>query len=397
MLWKLLKKTLIPSQLIGYFLAVTLGSTIALFCIQLYIDVQPLLINETNLFKQDFAVVSKKISIFKSIDKEKIYFGENEIEDLRNQPFVKGLSWFNHATFRISAFSEESDNLPRFRTDLFFESIPDKYVDELTEEWIWDSTRNYLPIIIPESYLKLYNFGFAESQGLPVISENTISQISFSVSISGNGRSRVFKSKIVGFSSRINSILVPENFLKWANAQYGRQPPYKINRLLVAFTNPGDERIVDYFNKENYAINKEKLELGKIVFFFKSALLFMQFIAWAILLLAVTSIFLSINLMIQKNMKVIQYLHNIGYRISEISMYYQIVVIINTMICITLAIIFTHKIRGFYSSQLEELFEMDGDSPIVITAGTICMTVLIALFFIYVRRSIQKTVGSKNT
>ena len=162
--------------------------------------------------------------------------------------------------------------------------------------------------------------------------------------------------------------------------------------MLVAFQNPGDQRIVDFFTEKNYAINEEKLELSKALFFFKSSLYFVQFIAAVIILLAITSIFLAINLMIQKNKQVIQYLYNIGYRIAKISIYYQIVLIASTVVSTLVAILCTMKIRSLYLSQLEELFEMDGSHSVIFTVGIAFLLATIFFFFFQIRLGIAKTV-----
>ena len=213
MLWKLQKTTLIPSQIIGYALTLFIGISIILITTQLFYDLKPLLFNQSDVFKNSSAVISKNVSVFKTMDKTKIYFTEEDLNELEEQSFLKELSKFNNASFKIRAYSKKSENIPVFYTDLFFESIPDKYLDVKSDDWMWDSTLNFIPIIIPENYLNLYNFGFAESQGLPVLSKNTISQVSFKIKISGNYQSKEFDSKITGFSNKINSILVPEAFL----------------------------------------------------------------------------------------------------------------------------------------------------------------------------------------
>ena len=65
MLWKLQKTTLIPSQIIGYLLTLFIGTSIILITAQLYLDVTPLLYQQSEVFKSNTAVISKNISIFK--------------------------------------------------------------------------------------------------------------------------------------------------------------------------------------------------------------------------------------------------------------------------------------------------------------------------------------------
>ena len=45
-------------------------------------------------------------------------------------------------------------------TAMFFESVPDEYVDVNLDKWEFDENERVVPIIIPRNYLNLYNFGF---------------------------------------------------------------------------------------------------------------------------------------------------------------------------------------------------------------------------------------------
>jgi len=393
MLWKLQKTTLIPSQIIGYILTLFIGVSIILLTSQLYSDLKPLLFQQSEVFKGNSAVISKQVSVFKTLDKNKIYFSKDEFNELEGQNFVKELSKFNNASFKIRAYSKQSENIPVFYTDLFFESIPDKYLDVAPDDWKWDSTLNFIPIIIPENYLNLYNFGFAESQGLPVLSKNTISKVSFFIKITGNYKSKEFNSKIVGFSNKINSILVPEKFLIWANKNYGNKTTNKISRLLVEFKNPSDKTILKYFNENNYSINKEKLEFSKLVFFFKSAFIFVFIIAIIIIILSISFILLSINLIIQKNKTLIINLYNIGYNHKKIAFFYQILISVSTLLSVSGSILISILIRNNYLDVFSKYFEFRTTDNIVLMIGASFILILIPIYNLLLIRSINKIVN----
>ena len=392
MLFKLQKKTLIISQIIGYAFTLLIGATIILVTSQFYFDIKPLLFQETDLFKTKAAVVSKNISVFKSINKEKIYFTDEEIKELENQPFVKNISKFNNASFKINAYTKESEKVPGFYTDLFFESIPQMYLDVETEEWDWDASLDFIPIIIPENYLKLYNFGFAESQGLPVLSKNTISQIEFNIKVSGNNKIERYRSKIVGFSNKVNSILVPEDFLSWANKEFGRGDKNKTSRVLIEFKNPSDKAILEYFNENNYSISKDKLEFSKLVFFFKLALLFVFFIALVIIILSISFIILSLNLIIQKNKELILNLYNIGYNHNRIAKFYQIFISSTTVLLIITAIFISNFTRNYYLEKIIDLFDFTSKSNYILIFGMSLIVVLIFAYNIFIINYIKKIV-----
>jgi len=392
MLQKLQKRTLNVSQIIGYALTFFVGITIILSISQFYLDIKPLLSKHTDMFKSKSAVINKNISIFKTIDKEKIYFTDIEINELKEQSFTKDISVFNSATFKINAYTNKTESIPVFYTDLFFESVPDKYLDVETDEWNWKASLDFIPIIIPENYLKLYNFGFAESQGLPVLSKNTISQIEFNIKISGNNKSKEYKSKIVGFSNKVNSILVPDDFLSWANKEFGRTDKTKTSRVLIEFNNPSDDAILEYFNKNNYSINKDELELSKLLFFFKLALIFVLFIAVVIILLSVSFIVLSFNYIIQRNKELLINLYNIGYNHNRISTFYQLSISLITVVSIIASIIVSNFIRSRYLVEIARFLEFKEIHNYIHLFGFSLLLLLLIVYNALIARNVKKIV-----
>lgn len=391
MLSKLQRKTLIPAQIVGYAITLLVGVAIVILVFQLYTDIKPLLTQQTDVFKSNAVTVSKNVTLFKTANKDKLSFTENELADLQNQEFVKKIAKFNTASFRTSAsINMGMGNV--MHTDMFFESVPDEFLDVVSEQWKWDNSSNFLPIIIPEDYLKLYNFGFAESQSLPVISQATIQQISFSIQIEGNGKRREYKSNIVGFSSRINTILVPEDFLQWANQEFGNPEQQRATRLLVEFTNASDERIPAYFESHGLDIKEDELQSSKLMFFFKIAVFFVFSVAAIIIILSMAFIIMSMNLIVQKNRDLFVNLYNIGYSPKQIARFYQRVISIITVIDILLAAIIAVVFRAIYIERLSTVFETTtSGATIWITAGII-LVLLLLVYNILIRRTITKTV-----
>lgn len=391
MLSKLQRKTLIPAQIVGYVITLLVGAAIVILVFQLYTDIKPLLTQQTDVFKSNAVTVSKNVTLFKTANKDKLSFTEDELAELQSQEFVKKIAKFNTASFRTSAsINMGMGNV--MHTEMFFESVPDEFLDVVSERWEWDSSSNFLPIIIPEDYLKLYNFGFAESQSLPVISQATIQQISFSIQIEGNGKYREYKSNIVGFSNRINTILVPEDFLQWANQEFGNPEQQHANRLLVEFTNASDERIPAYFESHGLDIKEDELQSSKLMFFFKIAVFFVFSVAAIIIILSMAFIVMSMNLIVQKNRDLFVNLYNIGYSPKQIARFYQRVISVITVIDILLAAIIATVFRAIYIERLSTVFETTtSGATIWITAGIILVLLLLVYNFL-IRRTITKTV-----
>ena len=356
MINRLQRGTLQIPQLVGFMLSLTLGSIILLLTLQLFVDINSLLEKETDVFAQDCVVINKNISVLRSYNKEGIYFSENEIDELEAQSFTKSVSPFKVATFEVEAQIKGASGMSMLATELFFESIPNEYLDVPLDRWVWDEQSDVIPIVIPESYINLYNFGFAESQNLPVISQKTIEQVDFDIRINGQGGRGSFRGSIVGFSNKINSILVPEEFLVWANQRYGKGPNQKANRLLVEFNDPSDEAILQFFNAQNYSINENELEASKLKFIFKTALSFSFFIALVIVILSITSVLLSFSLVIQRNVEQISTLYLLGFSLATIARYYRRVLGVSTMLALLTAYLITYFIHNLVASSLATYF-----------------------------------------
>ena len=394
MLVKLQKRTVILSQIVGYALTMFVGVTIILLTIQLYFDIKPLLSKQTDVFKNKAAVISKNISFLNTVNKKGIYFTKKELKELEIQTFVKNISKFNSSTFEVTMSSGNRDIVP-FQTYLFLESIPSEYLDVDTDDWDWESSYDFLPIIIPKDWIDLYNFSFAESQGLPVFSEKTISNFPLKIEVNGNNKFRSYNSRIVGFSNKINSIMVPENFLLWANKEFGRENDDKTSKLLIEFYNPSDKAILEFFNKKNYSINKDELESSKLVFFFKSAFLFVFVIALIIIILSIAFILLSVNLIIQRNKEILTNLYDIGFNEKRIAKFYQNLITYVSVTTIVFSVTISSYIRNVYANELESLFEFSESTSYIIVFGLTLIILLILMFNILILKNIKSTVLPK--
>ena len=393
MLKHLQRKTLIPAQIAGYAATLLVGVTIVMLSVQLYVDIRPVLTQQTDVFRNHAVTLNKTVSTLNTLNKQGIYFSDAELANIQAQPFVKNVARFRSSSFQ--AYASISLGPQALRTDLFFESIPDEYIDVRSDQWRWDTTlSDYqdIPIIIPEDYLNLYNFGFAESQALPVISQGAIEQVVFSLRLTGNGRQQTFQGHIVGFSGKINTILVPEAFLLWANQEFGSPDGGNTSRLLVEFSDASDERIPAFVEEHGYNIKQDELENSKMVFFFRLAIVFVIAVALIIILLSVAFIIMSLNLIVQKNRDLFMNLYNIGYSPRQIARYYQRTVGLITVADIAVAVALAIVLRNIYIGKLSTLFTIDGSAlPLVLTALVLAVLLVVA-YSLIILRTIRTTV-----
>ncbi len=357
LLWRLLRKNIVAGQLLGYVFATLVGLTIVLFSIQFYTDIKSVFSSEKGVFGRDFLVISKKVSIFNTLKFGSTGFTEKELENLKNQPFVKRMAGFTTSSYQVYASASVGKG-KRFSTLLFFESVPDEFLDIDSDDWTWDYRQNFIPIVLPKSYLTLYNFGFAPGQGLPQLSESTISMLTLNIEITGRGQA-TFQSRIVGFTDRVNTILVPQSFMNWANDEFGVGET-TVSRVIVEPYNLTDPAISTYFSKHNYDVANDKAAAGEASSFLRTLIFIVMGIGGIITILALGLMLLSINLLIQKNHTKIENLSLIGYSMRKIAFPYQLLVIMLNAVILTSALFIVNYLHQYYLNSFSFFQLNDG-------------------------------------
>jgi uncharacterized membrane protein YciS (DUF1049 family) len=345
LLWRLLRKNIVAGQLLGYVFATLIGLTIVLFSIQFYTDIKSVFSSEKGVFGRDFLVVSKKVSMLNTLKLGSTGFTESELENMKKQSFVKRIAGFTSSSYQVYASASVGKG-KRFSTLLFFESVPNEFLDINSEDWQWDYRQNFIPIVLPKSYLTLYNFGFAPGQGLPQLSESTIGMLTLNIEISGREQA-TFQSRIVGFTDRVNTILVPQSFMDWANDQFGVGKT-TVSRVIIEPYNLTDPAINTYFSKHNYDVANDKAAAGEASSFLRTLIFIVMGVGVIITALALGLMLLSINLLIQKNHTKIENLSLMGYTTRQIALPYQSLVILLNIIILSGALALVNHLHNYY-------------------------------------------------
>ena len=357
LVWKLMRRHISLGQLAGFFFANLCGMVIVLLSIQFYQDVAPLFTEGDSFMKKDYIIVSKKVSTLGSFVGKSNTFSQTEIDEIEKQPFTRGVGEFTPSQFKVSAGVGMEQLGLNLSTAMFFESVPDKYVDTNLDEWHFEPGQEEIPIIIPRNYLNLYNFGFAQSRSLPQISEGVINMVNLEVRIHGGGKRDTYKGKIAGFSNRLNTILVPESFMTWANIHYGdggiRKEP---SRLIVEVNNPTDDRIAQFFRERGYDTEDDKLDAGKTTWFLKVIVGIVLSVGLLISALSFYILMLSIYLLLQKNTTKLENLLLIGYGPNRVAFPYQTLTIALNAIVLVLSVCIVLYERTLYLDLVEQMF-----------------------------------------
>jgi hypothetical protein len=353
--------------------------------------VAPVFTQGDSFMKKDYIIVSKKVSTLGSFVGKSTTFSLEEIEELKNEDFVKGVGEFTPSQFHVSAGVGMEQLGLNLSTAMFFESVPDSYVDVKLDKWHFEPGQDVVPIIIPRNYLNLYNFGFAQSRSLPQLSEGAIHMVNLEVRISGAGRRDVYKGKIVGFSNRLNTILVPESFMAWANTHYGEGGVRKLpSRLIVEVKNPTDDRIAQFFRDRGYETEDDKLDAGKTTWFLKVVVGIVLSVGLLISMLSFYILMLSIYLLLQKNTTKLENLLLIGYGPNRVALPYQVLTVGLNAVVLVLSVGVVMYVRTLYLDVINHMFPSLEECGcwVMMVVGVLLFTLVSFFNVVAVRRKV---------
>jgi hypothetical protein len=282
-------------QIIGASIGVFVGMLLLLFALQVFLDMQRLMNGARD---SNFLVLNKSVKAMGDRG-----FSEEEIDTIREQPFFNNMGVFTSNHFEVYAKIKRLN----IETFLFFQAVPKEFLDIDTTKFKWEPGDESIPIVMSADYLTLYNFGFAD------------------------------------FSDNVNSILVPKEFMQYANQKYGRKsaandPP---NQVIVSTDNPYHRDLEHFLDQRDYEISRGGLIGGEL----KSALYLLLglvlVISIIIIGLSILVFVLNFQLLIEQSSQDIQLLVQIGYQDTSISKQLasrliRIFLIIFTAVCLCL-------------------------------------------------------------
>lgn len=350
LLWKLIRLQISPWQLAGFALANIIGLSVVLFGVQFYMDSAPVFTAGDSFMKEEYIVVTKEVGLSGLRGKKSPGFSEKELQEISSQPFVDDCAPFVGAHFGVVAAISSAAAGMGFQTEMFLEALPDKYLDIDLKKWKYTPESKQVPIVIPRNYLNLYNFGFASGRGLPVVSEQMIGMVPIQLYLTGSKGNMVVEGRISGFSSRLNTILVPIDFMRMANDSLAmaEENEIKATRICLDVKNPTDPAIGEYLTQSGYRTEGTGGDSGRIAYFLRIISFTVVGIGICICVLAFFVMLLSVFLLLQKNMEKARTLRLIGYPIRTICLPYFAVVILVYTIGFIVSMILLSLLRETY-------------------------------------------------
>jgi ABC-type antimicrobial peptide transport system permease subunit len=290
------------------YIGLGVGVLLLLSAVQMYYNIN-YLIRDKNTRKNgaDFISITKIITN-ENMGKDN-RFTDAEINGLKAQPFIEGAAPLKANAFKVTAGA--GDMIP-FSTDIFVEAINTNFIDTVPESFQWKEGDAIVPVIFSTDFLEMYNV-FAPSWDLPQLSEKTATTLPVFLRCTGHKGERQFRAKIVAFSDRINSVLVPESFLEKQNRELGEQENAKASRVFIKTRDANNPDLLSYLTQKEFHVNKDKTKFGRVKGVLQSIVSGLAGFGVLVILLALVLFSFYLQLMIAKSKDNLQLLLTLGY------------------------------------------------------------------------------------
>lgn len=296
------------SRWLGYF-GLCIGILLLLVSMQMFVNIQQLLTKDTPRKSGGYDYISISKMITNANMGKDNSFTEEDLAKLKGQSTIAGVAPLISNKFRVRATA--GDIIP-FSTDLFLESLNPNYIDSVPPDFTWQPGQIVVPIIFSSDFLEMYNV-FAPAQGLPQLSEKTISSVNIILECSGPYGSQNFKGNIVGLSERINSILVPQSFMKWSNFRFMKDTSVHASRVYVKTKDANDPKLISYLDSQGYYLNKDKVKFGRIKSILQNIVSALGVFGILVIVLALMLFSFYLQLMIAKSKDNLRLLLTLGF------------------------------------------------------------------------------------
>jgi hypothetical protein len=290
------------------YIGLGIGVLLLLCSVQMYININQLL-KERNPKKTGFDFISVTKTITDANMAKDNRFTPADLKEMQSQSFIDDAAPLIANQFRVKA---SAGNIIPFSTDLFLESINEKFIDTVPPNFTWSEGQTNVPIIFSSDFLEMYNV-FAPSQDLPQLSQNTISSVKIMLECYGPAGVQTFTGQIVAVSDRINSILVPDNFMQMANKNFGGVTTVPASRIYLKTKDANNPDLLSFLQQKDYRINKDKTKFGRIKQVLQAIVSGLAGFGVLVILLAMVLFSFYLQLMIARSKENLQLLLTLGY------------------------------------------------------------------------------------
>ncbi len=261
-------------------------------------------------------IVQKKVTNASSLNLTKTDFSLNEVDKMRKEPFIAEIQPVMSNNFDIS-FETSDPLVPYFRTDVFIQTVDQRFLDIKTDKWHWKEGDDYVPMIMPREFLVMLNT-FMSASGIPQISDDLVKEVKFKFKLWNDSIQEHVNVRIIGFTNEVSSILVPASFMKFGNDKYSDGTNQKITQVMISGKENQFGLVEDLLNKKGLESKNAQMVVGRL----KSVVGTLFFVVLGISIIAVLASGLVLiqymQLLISRNAYEVRTLLRVGYHPKNI-------------------------------------------------------------------------------
>jgi hypothetical protein len=305
-------------QLALTMIALVVGVSLMVVTINLYLNFKELL-SDNDVFSNNYLVINKSVGYLNTFGLSSTTFDDAEIDDIKSNGLVLDAEGFKANQFDVELKTGEPINL---RMEIYFESISKKYIDKVPSTWTWSEGEEVVPIIMSTEFYNLMSFGFTPTKkGIPQIPKSLLLNHIFELNLRGAKGEKKMKTKIVGYSDRINSLIVPQEFLNWANSNIGSGTKSTYSRVMLEVEDASDPALTTFLENNGYVTNRDQLLSGSGKTKIKLFLSVLGLIGGFIVVLTLNTLVMNIQLLVSKAKAELKMLFSLGYRLKTLFSY----------------------------------------------------------------------------
>jgi hypothetical protein len=333
---KLLKKLLFSKQDKKQLVLAVIGAFLGIIFLLLSIHYL-IRINEygedNDVLGPNVILVSKKISNSNTLQLASNLFSNEEIDKLKNEPFIENAKPVVSNNFSVEL--ETSDSLvPYFRSDVFIQTVDTSFLDVKSSDWSWDLKKKYVPIILPREFVVMLNT-FMISSGIPQISDDLIKQVKFRVKLSNGTKDTLFFATIVGFTNEVSSILVPSSFMEYGKTNFSNTKDDKITQVMLLGKEKQFGLLEEFLKEKHYESKKAQLLSSRLKSVISTLLVLVLIVSLVSVFVSMLVIIQYIQLLISRNVYEIRTLLRIGYSSNQLLLtFMRYFIVLFMLICI---------------------------------------------------------------
>ena len=276
-------------QLLIASIGIIIGLILLLISLELYHKGK--FYNESSkLLDEHTLIVQKKVSRAAHLGLGSPGFSAAEIDELQKQKFISACSPIMSNQFEVIV--EINDPIiPAFNSNIFLQAIENDLIDISSNEFKWEDSNDYVPVIMPRNFLMMLNTFLSASQ-LPQLSESLISNVQMNLTLGPKSKRSVVPARIVGFTNDFSSILVPSAFLKMANLKFANTKDEFQSQLVIKAVDNKLGLLESYLEDKGYESGEDQIFISRL-----KSTIFITLICT--MSLALLTLFLSVVITIQ--------------------------------------------------------------------------------------------------